>query len=579
MGIRSWTVFTAALLPLMFAGVIYHSRSHDATSVLGVTDDQIAATIPDGIQVESPLRTVVSGNRSKVAYVGIKGSDRCLCVNNSVIRCSAGIGTIVMSGDGERVGWTEAFRNPLTGEVRWRVVIDGEPEADYLEIRNLQLASGSAKAGYIARSAEGSRYLFGDRTGQIYPDIRWSVLSPDGSRSFYLAAGDGRLKPVLDGVAGPPFDQLIAYSFSRNGRHLAYAGRDSDGTFLMSDGQRTSVPPELTDLVLSADGSRLCRVFKSPAGIWFSEGDKTSPVFRARGAIVSFSTTGKSINVALAMLDAGANQVWWGDDVTKLRRSRGAELSLIFRKNWWQAMGVDVGQISITGDSDGSLAWVERDGRHLLWRRSNWPPTHITKIDMASREPGLLESREAVLSALKDRSVERLLAYVAPDIRVGFGDPCCGVEYFRSAHNLDDPSSPFWEQAQQLIENGGLLTTFRGTHIFTAPYTFGLPLSLGPLLGADEIGLVTGNGSKLHAEPRINSTTLRTFDWEPAAFLTFANGNQEDAELEKDWARVRALDGREGYVERSVIASGFDLRAIFSKRNGRWIITAFVSGD
>jgi hypothetical protein len=564
---------------LIAAVAIYRGRSHDVATVFPVADGQIAATIPDGIQVESPLRAVTSGDRRTVAYVGTKGAEQCLCVNNSVIRCGVAIGTIVVSGDGERIAWAEAFRNPLTNEVRWRVVSDGESGPDYLEIRNLQLAAGTAKAAYIARSAEGCRYVFGERRGQIYPDIRWSVLSPDGSRSLYLATGDNRLTPVLDGVAGPPFDQLVAYSFSRNGRHLAYAGRDSDGAFLMLDGQRTSAPAELSDVALSADGSLLCRMFKSPGDVWFAERDRTSPVFRAHSANVSFSATGTTINVFLTP-GTGARQIWSGNEVTNLRRSRAAELTGILWDRWRQRMGVDANLVSFTQGDDGSLSWVERDGGQLRWRQYHWPPTHITKIDMASREPGLREARDAVLSALKDRSVDRLLAYVDPDIHAGFGDPCCGVGHFRSLYNLDDRSSPFWEQARQVIENGGILTSFRGTLTFTAPYTFNLPIhELGPLLGGDDIGFVTGDGTKLRAEPRPDSTVLRTFDWEPAAYLQFGNANQGNADLEKRWVRVRALDGHEGYIEHGHFASAFDLRASFAKRNGRWIITAFDSGD
>lgn len=580
LGMWSWIIVGAAILPLVVGVVIYHGRSHDATDLVPVEDGQTAATIPDEIQLVSPLRAVISGDRRKVAYVGTKGAEQCLCVNNSVMQCAAEIGVILISGDGSRIAWSEAVRNQLTNEVGWRVVTDGAPGPDYREIRNLEMASGTGRIGYIARSDDGCRYVRGDHIEQVYPDIRWSLLSPDGSRSLYLAAVNGRFTPVVDGLAGPPFDQVLAWSFSQNGRHLAYVGRDSDGTFLMLDGQRSSAPAELSDVALNADGSRLCRMFKTQAGVWFAEGDRTSQVFGAQAANVSFSLTG-TINAILSMRDT--RQVWRGDDVTKLRRARADELEVLFYNQWWQAMTGNRARVSSAtkGDDDGYLVFVEQDGRQLRWHRFHWPPTHITKIDMASREPGLPEARDAVLSALKDRSVERLLAYVDPDIRVGFGDPCCGVAYFRSVLDLDDRSSPFWEQAQRVIENGGLLTSVRGSIIFTAPYTFNLPLPLGPLLGADadKIGLVTGNGTKLRAEPRPDSTALKTFDWEPAAYLSFADENQGNADLEKRWIRVRTLDGLEGYIERGSLSSGYDRRAVFEKRNGRWIITEFSSGD
>jgi len=559
--------------------VMYSQRSHDRTAILAVADDQIAAVIPDGIEVESPLRVAISGDRGTVAYVGTKANEQCLCVNNSVTRCATQIGAIVISGDGSRIAWSEAFLDPLTKTPEWRVVTDGDPGPAHHEIRNLQLSSGGGQVAYIGCSVEGCRHVLGDRQGKTYLDIRFSVLSPDGSRAFYLGTGDSRLTPVLDSAEGSTFDQLFGYSFSGDGRHLAYVGRDREGTFLMLDGRRDSTPPELIDVALNVDGTRLCRLFKSRAGIWFGEGERTSPVFPARTASVGFSASG-TVDVTLMMQDK-ALQFWSGADVTKLVRSREKQLVRVFHENWVQTMRVDQGT-PFVWDDDGYCAWLERDGRQLRWRKYRWPPAHITKIDMAPREPGLRESRDAVLSALKDRSIERLLAYVDPDIRVGFGDPCCGVEFFRSANNLDDRSSPFWEHAQRVIESGGLLTQDRGVPVFTAPYTFGFPLQrLAPLYGArdDDMVLVIGEGAKLLTQPRPASTVLRTIDWEPAAYLAFAEKPEANQDPEKQWARIRTLDGKEGYIQRSHYATGFDLRAVFMKRDGRWMLTAFVSGD
>jgi hypothetical protein len=98
-------------------------------------------------------------------------------------------------------------------------------------------------------------------------------------------------------------------------------------------------------------------------------------------------------------------------------------------------------------------------------------------------------------------------------------------------------------------------------------------------LGSDEIGFVTGDGTRLRAAPQRDATSLRTFDWEPAALLPFANETSGSTDLEKQWAHVRALDGSEGYVERANVTTSYDLRAVFERRNGRWVISAFVSGD
>ena len=581
LGGRAWIVIGAALLPLFVLGAIYHARSYDATRLLAVEEGQTAATIPDEIAPAVPLRAVISEDRGTVAYVGSKGAEQCLCVNDSLKRCATEIGMFVVSGDGSRIAWAEADHNPLTNEVLWHVMTDGTPGPNYREIRNLEMAAHTGRVSYIARSDQGLQHVFGDDKDRVYPDIRWITISPDGTRSFYVAALENRLTPVLDGVAGPPFDQFFSASFSPDGRHLAYIGNDTDGMFLMIDGKRTAAPPELNKVAWNADGSRLCRVFASPAGIWLSEGDRTSQVFQANYADVGFSSTGVISATVRMIHENGSVQVWQGADVAKLQRSRATELPILFYRAWWPALTeYSKDHFSApTSGLDGDLAFVELSGRHLLWHRLHWPPSHITKVDMAHQEPGLRESRDAVLAAIKDRSVDRLLAYVDPTIRISFGDPCCGVAQFRAAFNLDDRSSPSWGVLQRVIENGGLLSNFRGTLIFTAPYTFNLPLPVGPLLAGDELGFVAGTGTKLYSEPRTDSAVLRTFDWEPAAYLTFEHESPANADIEKQWARVRALDGRVGYVERARITNRFEERAVFEKRNGVWIITDFVSGD
>jgi hypothetical protein len=331
------------LLPLVAAIVIYQYRSHDAVDILAVTDGQIAATIPEGIQVDAPLRAVVSEDRRTVAYVGHRGNEQCICINGSVSRCANEIGTIVISGDGSRVAWAEAKRNPLTDQVKWHVVADGSDGPEYQEIRNLQMAAGRGRVAYLAHSEKGWHFVFGGSTSPAYASIPWSALSPDGARSFYAAFVDNRLIPFLDGAAGPPFDQGFAYSFSANGRHFAYLGRDTDGKFLMVDGQRTQASSELSDVTLNADGSRLLRTMKSPAGVWFTEGDRSSPVFRTQQAGVMF--TRSSGDIFVSVITAGTpsfqEQIWRSDNVTKLRRSRSSELVTRYRNEWLRTMRVD----------------------------------------------------------------------------------------------------------------------------------------------------------------------------------------------------------------------------------------------
>jgi hypothetical protein len=42
---------------------------------------------------------------------------------------------------------------------------------------------------------------------------------------------------------------------------------------------------------------------------------------------------------------------------------------------------------------------------------------------------------------------------------------------------------------------------------------------------------------------------------------------------------VRLADGRTGFVRHDQVRSVLDYRAVFERREGHWLMTAFVAGD
>ena len=52
--------------------------------------------------------------------------------------------------------------------------------------------------------------------------------------------------------------------------------------------------------------------------------------------------------------------------------------------------------------------------------------------------------------------------------------------------------------------------------------------------------------------------------------------DRADGEL---WSHVRLGDGRRGYIWHAYVRSPADYRALFALIDGRWRMTAFVSGD
>jgi hypothetical protein len=82
------------------------------------------------------------------------------------------------------------------------------------------------------------------------------TFSPDSKRRAYVtASGDEAFRVVTDSVPGPELRELVARPFfSPDGKHLAYAGRDSAGCHAYLDNTPGPAFDEVRELVFSGDG-------------------------------------------------------------------------------------------------------------------------------------------------------------------------------------------------------------------------------------------------------------------------------------------------------------------------------------
>lgn len=67
-----------------------------------------------------------------------------------------------------------------------------------------------------------------------------------------------------------------------------------------------------------------------------------------------------------------------------------------------------------------------------------------------------------------------------------------------------------------------------------------------------------------------------SFDILPFAREAYERMSEKQSE---EWTSVLLRDGRVGYVASRYLRSPIEHRAIFERKNGRWWLTAFVSGD
>lgn len=130
----------------------------------------------------------------------------------------------IFSPDGGRCAYL-AVRENDSGEMKWRVVVDGQSGAEYDDI-----GSGAKSVSF----------------------------SPDGSRVAYQARSKDRFCFVIDGKEGPWFDGLAtgAATFSPRGDRVAYAATRGDKWMVVVDGKQGEECDGLFGFVFSADGQK-----------------------------------------------------------------------------------------------------------------------------------------------------------------------------------------------------------------------------------------------------------------------------------------------------------------------------------
>lgn len=192
--------------------------------------------------------------------------------------------------------------------------------------------------------------------------------------------------------------------------------------------------------------------------------------------------------------------------------------------------------------------------------------------DEAPQDPDFHQFRDLLLEAVRNRDRDYLVAVLAPQIQCSFGESG-GVAGFLAAWNLDDPACRLWDELGAVLAMGGQFKRQEGVKSFYAPFTFtaALPTDYDPY----ETLIVLAATTPLLAEPRpdaprvtwLSRNVLRVVR-EPAQHLRVG-----------DYTHVELSDGRRGFALSAALRSPIDYRACFQKIQGRWMLTAFVSGD
>ena len=175
-----------------------------------------------------------------------------------------------------------------------------------------------------------------------------------------------------------------------------------------------------------------------------------------------------------------------------------------------------------------------------------------------------------MLEAVLRRDLPSVLAFVDPQVRVGFGGDG-GHNAFTNSFGLDKVESNGWQTLEFVLRHGGRLE--KGTS-FYAPYMWNLPQIPDPenwvVAFEDQtpLRMMPNSDAKVVGEARREIVQLIESRWP-----------QSDNTVKEPWFRIRTTDGKEGWVPKTAIYTGYDLRLGFSLRQGQWVVDLVASGD
>ena len=182
------------------------------------------------------------------------------------------------------------------------------------------------------------------------------------------------------------------------------------------------------------------------------------------------------------------------------------------------------------------------------------------------------EFRARVLEALARKDTTVLYSILAPDIRTSFGDDN-GVAGFRRTWRMDDPRTGVWSALTRVLRMGGRRTSDTS---FVAPYVYAFwPDSLD----AFSYVAVTDSGAVVRSQPAAGGSVVGTASHSILSFVEWSSMPEAPVPTDTTWAKVRLPNGTEAWLAATDVYSPVGWRAMFAKRNGRWLMIFFVAGD
>lgn len=190
----------------------------------------------------------------------------------------------------------------------------------------------------------------------------------------------------------------------------------------------------------------------------------------------------------------------------------------------------------------------------------------------------------AFRKAVKDKNINLLRNSIAADLVWSFGDEA-GIKGFMKNWKLDkNPGiSGFWDEMDKVISlEPALYNEENGENEKKISYAFPYLFVTFPAeYDSYEYSAVTGKNVNVRKSPASKSPVIEVLNYE----IVKNAGVDEKLKKEKiegingTWIKVITSTGKTGYIFSRHMHSPIGYRAIFEKREKKWMLTAFISGD
>ena len=191
------------------------------------------------------------------------------------------------------------------------------------------------------------------------------------------------------------------------------------------------------------------------------------------------------------------------------------------------------------------------------------PPYRLPPVEQCGADPSFLEFRANLNDAVVRKDEAALLGLVADDVMVDLGGGSDKNAFAATWGFGQARPSNVWKELGEALRLG----CAPAAEALVSP---SLIVQFPDDLDAFET-LVALPGTMLRAMPDDAAPIVATLDWHVLTVV-------ESVDV-APWSGVALADGRKGYVRGDQVRSPIDYRASFEKRNGKWLLTAFVAGD